>query len=86
MSIQKVFRAGNSDVVAIPREAAMEAGLAVGQPVKVEVMANGEGIKISKTSKTVSTKSKKVTDKEFEKWWKTFEKENGEILDELAVR
>jgi len=29
--------------------------------------------------------NKKTTDKEFKKWLEIFMKENGEILDELAV-
>lgn len=81
MQIQKVFKAGNSNVVAIPKDLAKELGFKEGQKVIVEKTSD-EVLVIRKVSK------KKILspDIEFKRWWKKFLKENAQILDELAVR
>lgn len=80
MSTQTVFRAGNSNVVAIPQELSKKLQLTVGQKVILEDNGKNE-IVIKKV-----TKSKLSGKKEFERWWKAFLEENAEILDELAIR
>ena len=84
MQIQKVFKAGNSNVVAIPKHLAKEINLKSGQKVVVEKAQNEEGLIIKKLEKTKS--KKRVVDEDFKKWWKAFLKDNAEILDELALR
>jgi len=84
MQIQTVFRAGNSNVVAIPKQLSKELGLKPGQKVFVEKDQASEAIVISKASKLKAKKS--ATSKEFKKWLKEALKEDAEILDELALR
>ena len=86
MQTQTIFQAGNSEVVAIPKHLMKELNLKKGQKVIVDRTPGGEAIVIKKTNKTISTTKKSATSKEFKKWLNTFMKENGEILDELAVR
>ena len=81
MQIQTVFKAGNSNVVAIPKELNRKLNFEAGQKVVVEESGSGN-ILIRKV-----TKGKAVSFEEnFKKWWNAFLKENAEILDELAVR
>ena len=82
MQIQTVFRAGNSNVVAIPKDIARELNIKTGEKVVVEKTASNELVirKVSRKSKVVSQVE------EFKRWWSAFLKENAEILDELAVR
>jgi len=85
MHIQKIFRAGNSHVVAIPQEILRVAGLKPGQRVSIDTEGAGRKIIIKKAEKETK-KIKSATNKAFEAWYQTFINENGEILDELAVR
>ncbi|KKQ84421.1 MAG: hypothetical protein UT08_C0018G0027 [Candidatus Woesebacteria bacterium GW2011_GWB1_38_8] len=84
MQIQTVFKAGNSNVVAIPKHLAKEINLKPGQKVVIEKAQNEEGLIIRKLEKSTTKKPK--VDEEFKKWWKAFLKDNAEILDELALR
>lgn len=84
MPEQTVFRAGNSNVVAIPKDLSKELGIKPGQKVVVEPGATGELV-IRKASKVKSGKQLEPK-KEFKKWWDAFLKNNAEILDELALR
>lgn len=85
MYTQKIFKAGNSTVVAIPKELVRNLGFKVGK--KVVVAAAGEGILIKRASAGQEKSSKGgVATREFSDWLKVFMEENGEILDELAVR
>ena len=84
MQVQKVFRAGNSNVIAIPKDLSEELGIKPGQKVVVEKDPNGEGVIMRKAGKVKVHKL--AVDKEFKKWWDIFIEENAEILDELAVR
>ncbi|OGM24497.1 hypothetical protein A2715_01065 [Candidatus Woesebacteria bacterium RIFCSPHIGHO2_01_FULL_39_32] len=85
MQIQTVFKAGNSNVVAIPKDISKKLGLKKGSRVVVEATSDNR-IVVSKAE----TKKKKATkDKisgEFKKWLDKVIKEDKEILDELAVR
>ncbi|MEK7112847.1 MAG: AbrB/MazE/SpoVT family DNA-binding domain-containing protein [Patescibacteria group bacterium] len=82
MQIQTVFRAGNSDVVAVPKSLGKELGIKTGQ--KVIIDKEGDKVTIQKLS---SRKPEQASgDREFKRWWKEFLKENAGILDELAVR
>lgn len=83
MNIQKVFQAGNSKVVSIPASILSDLKIKTGDKVIVE-QADEDTITIKKASP--QTKSTKKSKSDFEKWFKTFIDENGEILDELAER
>ena len=83
VQIQTVFKAGNSNVVAIPKDLSKELGFKSGQKVVVE-KTDSEDLLVRKVSKTKSVKLS--PDLEFKRWWKEFLKENAEILDELAIR
>ncbi|KKU04238.1 MAG: hypothetical protein UX88_C0002G0019 [Candidatus Woesebacteria bacterium GW2011_GWC2_47_16] len=82
MQIQTVFRAGNSSVVAIPKDLAKELKIKVGQRVIVE-KTQDDTLQIRKA---IKRSQKTPQQSEFKRWWKTFLKDNSEILDELAVR
>ncbi|MCG2692406.1 AbrB/MazE/SpoVT family DNA-binding domain-containing protein [Microgenomates group bacterium] len=79
MQIQTIFKAGNSNVVTIPTELMQQLNFQVGERVVVEKSPVGKGMLIKKSGQV------KYTD-ELNQWFKVFIKENGEILDELAVR
>lgn len=81
MQIQTVFKAGNSNVVAIPRDLSEALQIKPGQKVVLEESGNGN-ILIKKLTKDKQSSA----DEKFKKWWKVFLKENAGILDELAVR
>jgi len=79
MQIQTIFKAGNSNVVTIPTELMQQLNFRVGEKVVVEKSPVGEGMLIKKSGLV------KYAD-ELNQWFKVFIKENGKILDELAVR
>jgi putative addiction module antidote len=81
MSIQTIFKAGNSKVVSIPSDLFRELDLKIGQKVVVE-KNDDESIVIKKQTLGKNTKSKQ----DFQNWLDTFMTENGEALDELAQR
>jgi antitoxin component of MazEF toxin-antitoxin module len=79
---QRVFKAGNSGVVSIPRDLAEEYGYEYGLMVQVVPSGYGDDLIIRKV-----TKEKKETSKissEFKKWLKSAISEDKEILNELA--
>lgn len=77
----KVFRAGNSEVMTIPRSILQEIGVKVGQEVAVERVPETKSFIVT----PVEEKIKKTPAKdELEKWFAMFLKENGGILDDLA--
>jgi antitoxin component of MazEF toxin-antitoxin module len=87
MLLQKIFGAGNSDVVAIPKGLMKELGLVRGQKVIVDKADEAGAIIIRKSTKDRKTPRKgSVNSKEFKKWLDVFLRENAEILDELATR
>ncbi|MBI4034907.1 MAG: hypothetical protein HY381_00735 [Candidatus Chisholmbacteria bacterium] len=83
MQVQTVFKAGNSPyVVAIPKALAEEVKFKSGEKVVVEkVNDDAVVIRRAKVKKTGA-----AAQREFELWLKRFFEENGEALDELAVR
>lgn len=81
MNIQTVFRAGNSNVVAIPQELNKKFNIKAGQKVVLEESSDGN-ILIRKITKGKSPSA----EEDFKKWWNEFLDENSEILDELALR
>ncbi len=78
MQIQKIFRAGNSNVITIPSEAMGKLGLKTGDKIQIQTLENKL---IIRKSGSVSNKAK-----ELKNWFEAFMEENGEILDELALR
>jgi len=84
MPIQTIFKAGNSSVVAIPKQLASELNLRPGQKVTIDRSTTEEALIVKRPS--APQKSMKKSDKEFQRWLKLFLKENGDILDELALR
>ncbi len=81
MQLQTIFQAGNSDVVALPREL----GFKKGDKVILEKVSDNENLV---TIKKVSAKKTKnsTSDVEFKKWLDNVLVEDAEILDELANR
>ena len=80
MQVQTIFKAGNSHVVTIPTDLMQELNLKVGEKVTVDKSPLGDAVVIKKSQSRV-----KFTD-ELAAWFKVFIKENGKILDDLAVR
>ncbi len=81
MQTQIIFQAGNSDVVAIPKNF----GFKRGEKVLVEKTSDGEDIiTIKKVSARKQNESASST--EFKKWLNNVLEEDAEILDELADR
>lgn len=80
MQIQKVFRAGNSDVVALPKEVMDRRGIKRGGKVVIEEVPELDWIVIKKVG------SKKIKKGELDKWLESALREDGEILDELEIR
>jgi len=85
MQIQTVFKAGNSNVVAIPKDISEEVGIKKGSKVIVEKTPDNRIV----VSKAETKKKKLAKDKishEFKKWLDKVIREDKEILDELAIR
>lgn len=84
MSTQTVFRAGNSNVVAIPKGISKNLGIKRGSKVVVEEAPEGDRFVVRRANSV--TPKKPAASKEFNKWLKDALKEDAGILDELAVR
>lgn len=84
MQTQSIFQVGNSNVVAIPTHIMKSANLKKGQKVIVEQAPQSDVVLI-RPARAVGS-SKKLSDKEFRSWLKTFFVEDGALLDELAHR
>lgn len=83
MQTQTIFRAGNSNVIAIPSYIFDDSNFRAGHKITVDKV--DEDTMVIKT--IASSKPKKITaDAAFKKWLDVFMKENGDILDELAER
>ncbi len=80
MQLQTIFKAGNSQVIAIPSDVLADLNLKIGSKVLVGT-ADDTTIVVKKTSPKI-----KKSDAGFQKWLSVFMKENAEILDELADR
>jgi len=84
MQIQTVFKAGNSSVVAIPKEFVEEYGYQPGLRVKVVPVGEGNSLLVEKISKPKVKKTSEKVSQEFNKWLEGALKEDAQILDELA--
>jgi len=82
MQIQTIFKAGNSDVVSIPKNLMDEYGYDLGLQVQVIPAGYSDDLIIRKVNKVKQTKSKISV--EFKSWLKSTLDEDREILDELA--
>lgn len=83
MQLQTIFKAGNSNVVAIPSSMVDELGLEVGQKVVVDKIPGEDGVIVTKSNSKVA---KKRLAGELQKWLKGVLVEDKEILDELSIR
>lgn len=83
MYTQKIFQAGNSSVVAIPRELLKKLNLKSGQSVVIKADPDAARL-IIETSVPTQPVDKSASAKEFQEWLDIFMKENSDILDELA--
>ncbi len=81
MQTQRVFQAGNSQVVAIPKAF----GFRVGHKVIVEKTPDGTGLVIRRAERAKKV-SKTKSEAEFQSWLTMMLKEDKELLDELANR
>ena len=82
MFTQNLFQAGNSQVVAIPKELFDDLGFKKGQKVTVDKTDGAIVIKKSVSQKAAAPASRT----EFKKWLDNVLKEDAGILDELANR
>lgn len=83
MQLQTVFRAGNSNVVAIPKTLGDKYNISQGKKVMVDEILN-VGIIIKKATKPNVSVTESAVSSEFKKWLKEATKEDAEILDQLA--
>lgn len=83
MRIQTVFRAGNSDVVAIPPEVRKRTGLKTGSNIIVDVAADSKTVIIAEVG---SKGNKSFITPNFLNWLNDFNKEYGSALQELASK
>lgn len=86
MQTQTIFQAGNSSVVALPKDLMKELGFKKGQKVLLNKSSDGESIIISKAVKAIGKPKRSAVSEEFNKWLNRTLKEDAEILDELALR
>ena len=84
MQTQKIFRAGNSEVIAIPEYIKKDLKLKKGSSVVVERIPGEDAFMVKKASKSKLNKS--GVGNEFKKWLNNVLTEDEQILDELAVR
>jgi len=86
MQIQKVFQAGNSQVVAIPKDLALEIGFSVGEKVVMEKTPNGKGVIIMRADEGVKKVSTSKFNAEFQSWLTNVLEEDKDLILELAKR
>lgn len=80
MNTQTIFKAGNSDVVSLPKGVMDEVGFKRGSEVVVQSVPELGGVLIK------NVKSKNIAKGEFETWLKKALSEDAGILDELEKR
>lgn len=83
MQLQTVFRAGNSDVVAIPKLLKEKYGITSGKKILIGDLPD-VGIVIKKASKASTRTGDDKVGGEFQRWLKGAMKEDAQILDQLA--
>ena len=81
---QKLVKIGNSAGVLIPKKILKKMGLSVGSIVNIEETENGSVI-VRKVDPKTKTQNRAAS-QEFKKWLDRVMKEDGEVLDDLAVR
>ncbi|MDO8429095.1 MAG: AbrB/MazE/SpoVT family DNA-binding domain-containing protein [Candidatus Daviesbacteria bacterium] len=86
MPVQTVFRAGNSNVVTIPKSIGDKYGIQNGSKVVLEEAPGLQGVIIKKYAKPSKKNADSALDPEFKRWLKIALREDGDILDELANR
>lgn len=84
MQIQKIFKAGNSNVVAIPKNYARQLGLKSGQEVAIDVDPNRDMLTVQKSSPKAGKKKKTAVDREFEEWLDKVSEQEKETIIALA--
>ena len=84
MYTQKIFQAGNSLVVTVPKEIVRQLNLKPGNRVVVGPL-EGNRFHIEKPTSAKPAK-KSASEKEFKSWLAQTLEEDSEILDELAKR
>ena len=84
MQTQTIFKAGNSEVVAIPKHILKDLNLKLGQKVVVNKAPGIDAVIIQKVTKN-KTKTSAVGG-EFNKWLTNVLEEDKELLNELAIR
>ena len=84
MQTQTIFKAGNSEVVAIPKHILKDLNLKLGQKVTVNKAPGINAVLIQKVTKEKIKPD--VIGGEFKKWLADVLDEDKEILNELAVR
>lgn len=82
MQVQTVFKAGNSDVVAISPEIKKKTGIKTGSSIVVGVASDGKTIVINE----VGDKKKATLTADFFGWMESFNKEYGSALAKLAKK
>lgn len=83
MQLQTIFKAGNSDVVAIPLEVRKKTGLKTGSNIIVEVAPDGETVVISKAGNNIN---RSFITPGFINWLGDFNKKYGSALRDLATK
>jgi antitoxin component of MazEF toxin-antitoxin module len=86
MQIQRVFQAGNSHAVTIPKALVRDLGFHIGRKVIIEKAPDNTSILIKQSDDGNKKIKKSAADTEFRQWLNQFIEEDGEILDELANR
>ncbi|OGG11811.1 hypothetical protein A2Z00_03735 [Candidatus Gottesmanbacteria bacterium RBG_13_45_10] len=84
MQTQTIFQVGNSSVVSIPTHIMKSVKFKKGQKVVVNQIPEMDAVLIRPANR--ETSSKKLSEKEFQSWLKSFMEEDGALLDELAHR
>ncbi len=84
MAIQKIFTAGNSQVVAIPPEVLDLVELKKGDQVHITAQADTSSITITKVKPATQKSSK--TKQEFNTWLEKVLEEDAPLLEELSNR
>ena len=83
MRLQTVFKAGNSDVVAIPPEVKKRTGLKTGSNVVVDVASDGKTVVITEVD---SKRNKSFITPSFLNWLDGFNRQYSSALQELASK
>jgi len=83
MQLQTIFKAGNSDVVALSSEVKKKTGLKTGSNIMVDVASDGKTVMVSEVN---GKANKSFITPSFLNWLDDFNKEYGPALQELASK